>query len=849
MAKEQKKDTKQGKKTVRKEQGIVLSKNSDKLVRYKIIKIQQNVVMYKKNKTDTANTSVQSQKKADEKPENLQKAANISSKSRRRSSSSASLSKPTTSENNSGDKYRDIAKITAARKMNEAQNGAVAQRATDTNYRVQNQAVVNAMSSSETDRHKAKAAEINEKLKADVTKARNNTAAVENDMKAFVINKAKETYKVRHLVKKGTVDSERFRNAVNNTIKKEIEQDANYNKYKGEAILHYKKMICYTNQEHQISKKLKKADNTASQNEKLLKTATTVVTLVKNPQRAVTNLAEDVIRKSKLGNASLTVAGDIRSFEDASKANSIGDGFSQAMTVLPEKYLKNAVKKTATDVITGRTKAEQLAKKEKKIERKYGHEAAKAHKAERNAKYAKESAMRKAKVQFYKEEKGLVKSASAMKNAKIAVKKAAEALGKVALEAGKKAIGTLIAALGPELLIILLIIMVIASLFTWLNPHEETFYNEVDNTWEPVMVESNEEILKGYIKHIQDYFDERQLDILEVVDFNYGGFIPDKYDYKDDYLWSLNEYGNKWIKLSDDCDFEHIIAMAAVKKWREIEDDGFDPTTYKFEITNDDLDYCLDNLFEFYYSYRIGACREGNCHKYTEWHGMVPVEKYCCNRIQTHPHLFGQVTNLELIGGYELVLNKILNIPVRLDFSTDIEYNDALRKFEADKEIYDIYVEFVTEQLGTSTKLPDYENDIEAQTRLQNMHFLRSGKKPGNAPRNVKVSSYVESTKSPELNLYENHYFLNISWDAPAPEEYAKDKFVEISGYRVFATDANGDTRLLTDITGTSINAIDYRKVKYVDEYERISIQIQAYNGNGYGPLSTETYVLLNYTG
>ena len=79
MAKEQKKDTKQGKKTVRKEQSIVLSKNSDKSVRYKIIKIQQNVVMYKKNKTDTASTSVQSQKKADEKPENLQKAANISS--------------------------------------------------------------------------------------------------------------------------------------------------------------------------------------------------------------------------------------------------------------------------------------------------------------------------------------------------------------------------------------------------------------------------------------------------------------------------------------------------------------------------------------------------------------------------------------------------------------------------------------------------------------------------------------------------------------------------------------------------------------------------------------------------
>lgn len=1092
MSKEQKKDNFQKKKTEHKPNQIVLS--NKRSIRYKIIKIQKNTVKSKKRKVDTASTALQSQKQANQKPEDLQRATDIVSKNRRKNSSSLNTSNRNTTPEYSGDKkYKEFAKMTAIKKQFETQNNNTAKKqissqgknntqkkdfaskATNNNVI---QPVINNINVNRTENQRTKAAEINDRLKADVTKARNSTAAVENDMKSFSVQKAKETYKVKHLVKKGNVDSNRFRNAVNNTIKKEIDQNVNYNEYKGEAVLHYKKMLCITNQEQRISQDKKRAEDKALQNERLLKSVTTAVTLVKEPKQAAVNLTKDAIRKSKVGNAALTVAEDIRSYEDASKANSVGDGFSQVTSVLPDRHLKNAVRKTATDVITGRAKAEQLARKGGSLNRKYGYEAAKAQRAERNARAAKDSAIRKAKIQFYKEEKGLIKSASAMKNTKVAIKKAVEVAGKAVAEVSKKAAIALIAAIGPELLIILVIIIVIACLFTWMNPHEETIYVDETNTWETVKVETDKEILNGYIRHIRDYFDKKQLEILEVVDNNFGGFTPDKYNYDkteskdgeltfdeppklnteyvvysvnkdvtykyvtggamgatywsepivksstgeniirkeffkndpdlgyevrttsfdyefervyllcavnieqywmskglmkyydtpyiftcengkfsasqditnemivlrrdgeiiyegsavtyimshpelfehtavvkiteplheildtkcswneekkgeiiddnqyvfENYIWNLYEYGNQWIKLSDDCDYESIIAMAAIKKWREIEADGFDPDAYAFEITDDDLDYCLNNLYDFSYGYKTGKCKYENCHKYYDDGATF----YECDRPTTHKHLIGEVTNLELAGGIDYVLNKILVPPKASDYSTTEEYNKAKEQFKTDKEIYKVYVEFIHNELGTSTKLPDYENNEEAQYRLLRMYQAKNGKKPSNPPTDVKCKPRKEwitkTVYGPDdtdmansvITFHEwqnttQYAYLDVSWTAPAEEKVSSEKKVEISGYKIYAYNSStGSKKLLKTTVGDSTSCtIEYMVgdycseiTYYTEEYYKggvkktrqqiatktfrlttlprfVNIIVEAYNDAGSGPQSS----------
>lgn len=776
------------------------------------------------------------------------------------------------------------------------------------------------------------------------------------------------------------------------------------------------------------------------------------------------------------------------------RENSVGSAAASAFTAVPKYYIAQK----AADTVK---KSSQKHYKDK-LDKKLSALRAKQNAAEKRIEeLKKEQAKRQVKINIYKAENGITsKSNSASQNIKAVIKsqhKAAKAA------AAAKSSAAIVAAAGGVLFPILgivVIIIIIAALFSWIIPHEETFYNEAENTWESVMVETNEEIMKGYIKHIQDYFDKKQLEILEVIDINFGGFTPDKYDYakvedrggvlnfedrpkltteytehyiekqiqyqeitgyvpgsrygsgypiwsetktisseseaimrteyykfdydlgyevrttsldydiartyllcaidieaywnshnikdaegggknleepddneplfscengkfsthqditdekivlrkkgavvyegsavtyilshpelfahvvtvrvpgSDDssirtlgsssewknrtvteiisdeqyvfnnYIWNLYEYGNQWIKLSDDCDYEHIIAMAAIKKWQEIEADGFDSNTYTFEITDEDLDYCLDKLYEFYYSYGPGRCRYNNCHTYKS--GDPPKVHYTCNRAATHKHLIGQVTNLELIGGIDFVLNKVLKIPKRADYSSDEEYAKAKSQFETDKDIYNVYVEYIYNELGTSTKIPDYENDRDAQYRLLRMHQAGNGKKPSNPPTNVQCSVRKEIqseavtgedtmggyTSTHEWTKEIEHFYLDVSWDAPAPEEYAKDKFVEISGYHIYAYNRSTGSKKLIGQTSSTSCSIDYISGKYKqleiekEEIERADgskitvprikkekyiihdlpqythIVVEAYNDGGNSPQTDPLYVII----
>lgn len=769
------------------------------------------------------------------------------------------------------------------------------------------------------------------------------------------------------------------------------------------------------------------------------------------------------------------------------RENSVGSAAASAFTAVPKYYIAQK----AADTVK---KSSQKHYKDK-LDKKLSALRAKQKAAEKRIEeLKKEQAKRQVKINIYKAENGITsKSNSDSQNIKAIIKsqhKAAKAA------AAAKSSATIVAAAGGVLFPILgivVIIIIIAALFSWIMPHEENFYVEADNAWETVMLETSDEILKGYIKHIQDYFDQKQLEILEVVDLNFGGFQPDKYDYNrtddengnmkyhdfrwlspeyteyyisrtitykkivdwipgsknssavpiygeesitndsgihsvlrteyykiddetgyevrckstdydythtyilmaldiesywnlkydsidessrpvftcengffdryqditnenmvlrkngqiiydgsvlsyimdnpslfehivempdgdivkdvsiyttktyddlitdwqykfDNYIFNLNEYKNRWIKLSDDCDYEHIIAMAAIKKWQEIVSDRFDLSDYDFAITDDDLDYVIDDLYDFYYSYSVGQCKNQDCHRYY----VGQKECFECDRSRTHKHLIGQVTNIELAGGIDLALNKILKIPKRSDYNSDDEYNDAMLQFETAKDIYNVYVEYIYDQIGSKTNISDYENDKKSQYRLLLMYQAKNGKKPSNPPTNVKCSyrkelvsnSYTSwdykikyiSGPIPEYpggiwHTWEEkneHIFLDVSWDPPKQEEYAKGKTVEITGYYVYSYDRSRSVKRLIAATSDTMCSIDFKAVDQTDRYspeieyetveydnngetviveqtksrtykfrhpEYTEIIVEAYNGGGSGPGSDPIYI------
>lgn len=1062
---------------------VILSQKKPMPMKYRVIKVEQ-LKQIKKKKIDAASTAVQSQKKADDVAPKVAATVNKKRNDRKPSYTSTSKNSNTNTTSENGDKYKNVAKMNMFQKTaspetikqhtvsSETHNKKAEKMAVNTsansafNTEIANNSIkreniqsctvgASNIPSSQMANYKAKAAEISQKIMADVNKARSQTDAYERSMKAFAIQQARNEYKKAHL---SPNMSKRFRSAAQRMEAKAVNTDPNFNKYKKQATIHYKKMVKYDRVSRRLGNKIAVKEQKTERNEKILRVVKGAATLATNPVQFAKNAAEEQLRKSKIADTAFKISGDIKTFEDAAKADSLANGTSAAMTALPEKYVKTAVKDKVTNVLTGRDKTNKLKKKKAKADRKYGREARKAERAERKANRAKEAVRRNAKLKWYKEKKGLSKTGEIVKDIKKSAKKVGINILELMVKAVKKGAAAVIAAVGPAFFVLLILLMVVSSLFTWLEPHEETFYNEAENTWEPVMVETNDEVLKGYIRHIRDYFDKKQLEILEVIDINFGGFTPDKYDYAkmedkggvlnfedrpkltteyttyyvkktveydaiigtspgsrdnpsgtpiwsgektitgssgalmrteyykydydlgyeqrttsldydytrtyllcaidieaylnslaeegsgeklgntDDgpiyscnngkfsveqditdekvtilkkgaviydgtvlnyimqtpkifehtvslrlgtgssikiygssikwehkteteiisdeqyiftnYIWNLYEYGNQWIKLSDDCDFEHIIAMAAIKKWQEIEADGFDANTYAFEITDNDLDYCLDNLYEFYYSYRTGKCRNDNCHKYIT--GDPPKEQYTCNRSPTHQHLIGQVTNYELIGGIDFALNKILKMPKRSDYSSDEEYNTAKAQFETDKEIYEVYAEYISDELGTSTKLPDYENDRDAQYRLLRMHQASYGKRPSNPPQNVKITSHKkqaapitpsQAATSPRAKTWE-HYYISIQWEAPDTEYVSKDEAVVITNYDIYEVNrSTGKRRLLARVGSdqTSIADLDIGSGKFKDqigdavvvEEQQVSIVMQSVNEQG----------------
>ena len=290
--------------------------------------------------------------------------------------------------------------------------------------------------------------------------------------------------------------------------------------------------------------------------------------------------------------------------------------------------------------------------------------------------------------------------------------------------------------------------------------------------------------------------------------------------YKEDLnIYNLNEFGNRWIKLANDVDFESIIAMAAIKKFQYMESDDFDETSYIYEITTDDINEVCDKLYSVSIEKRKGgSCACLDCNR-------RPVEggwEYFCDRAATHVHLRGQVTNFTNYG-FDYLLNRVLDMTVPT--------------FEQDKEIFEVYKAYISDVLGTSTTIDDFENDESAQMRLYRKYLLDGGYLELLSPTDIKVSEpYADgfSFKSRTAfggyghedlmyNFATGEYIflvdananVHVSWKLPEYDDAGEKP--EVSGYKVYYISPTGKPSLLATVGADQTSAdVLIKKFTYI---------------------------------
>lgn len=180
--------------------------------------------------------------------------------------------------------------------------------------------------------------------------------------------------------------------------------------------------------------------------------------------------------------------------------------------------------------------------------------------------------------------------------------------------------------------LVTLVSAAITSLFSWLISEDED--------------KSSEDILNDYSTSIVEYIKEKQSEIDEIVE----GFVCDKRQYPPyDEITELNQYGNKDIA---DIDENSVLAILAVIRYRDLQEDGDEEQEIKFEFTDDEIAEVIEKFYDFEYRYEYGNCHYPYCKCKTEvtvYNEGTPYEytvestEYYCD-VQ-HQWLCGEVTN------------------------------------------------------------------------------------------------------------------------------------------------------------------------------------------------------------
>ena len=298
----------------------------------------------------------------------------------------------------------------------------------------------------------------------------------------------------------------------------------------------------------------------------------------------------------------------------------------------------------------------------------------------------------------------------------------------------KKGFAAVIAAASGAITVILVIVLLlvfISSLFFWLDKPDDK------------KQQKEKELLEDYVVYIGDYFDRQQISILQKVDRFWGGFKPDKYNYQNNspaYIECLDNYDNRWLKL-ENFTYENVIALAAVKKFHELEtktsfSDGeeIEIKTYVMSITEQDLDDVMTGLFNVVIELQVGPCN-GDCTEtetvtateiktfqgydkynnpiyYLKGYNIEHKFSYACGK--AHYKLHGNVINYSHYGE-DFILTHIIKPPSPDDYATTEEYEKARRMAENDRKVYDVYKDYIDKMLGTATTMPNYESASERQ--------------------------------------------------------------------------------------------------------------------------------------
>lgn len=241
------------------------------------------------------------------------------------------------------------------------------------------------------------------------------------------------------------------------------------------------------------------------------------------------------------------------------------------------------------------------------------------------------------------------------KNAKKAAKIAASNLRKMVFSK----VGLMILAIAAAIMLIIVIInglltVIISatnSMFSWLAPSSS----------EPG--KSELETLRGYQSQVVEYIDTKQAEVNEIVD----GFVCDTRSYSPySEISELNQFGNKEIKVETR---NEVLAILAVKKFRELGSDVENIESVELNFTESDISETLERFYKFEYSYSYGNCSAPYCKESEDG-----SDNYCDVE---HEWLHGEVTNVPL--------DEVLN-----SYSFD----------DDEKALYQMYLEQINVMLG-----------------------------------------------------------------------------------------------------------------------------------------------------
>ena len=191
--------------------------------------------------------------------------------------------------------------------------------------------------------------------------------------------------------------------------------------------------------------------------------------------------------------------------------------------------------------------------------------------------------------------------------------------------------------------LVTLVSAAITSLFSWLISEDES--------------KDTDKILDDYSASIVEYIEEKQSEIDDIVE----GFVCDKRQYPPyDEITELNQYGNKDIA---DIDENSVLAILAVIRYRDLQEDGDEEQEIKFEFTDDEIAEVIEEFYDFEYHYEYKNCNYPYCKCKTEtviYNEGTPYEytvestEYYCD-VQ-HQWLYGEVTNYtvqNVMDGYD----------------------------------------------------------------------------------------------------------------------------------------------------------------------------------------------------